>query len=132
MSEQLCHNQNTTHLSLDIKEGNISITRLHLGRSDINIHKLSIGQIDKPDCLCHAKEESSKHYLIDCFIFSSERQTLFFLVGHYIPNFSRLSKAAKYKILLFGLETDDSDFDYLNYIITIAVQNFIIKTKRFA
>ena len=120
------------HYAKGSKEGNIFPTRLRLGRSDLNLHKFSIGQIDRPECLCHAKEESTRHYLIDCFLFSAERQTLFSLVEHYIPNFLRLSKTAKCKILLFGLETDDPDFDYLNFIITISVQNYILQTKRFA
>ena len=120
------------HYAKGSKEGNIFLTRLRLGRSDLNLHKFSIGQIDRPECLCHAKEESTRHYLIDCFLFSAERQTLFSLVEHYIPIFLRLSKAAKCKILLFGLETHDPDFDYLNFIITISVQNYILQTKRFA
>ena len=68
------------HYAKGSKEGNILLTRLHLGRSDLSLHKFSIGQIDRPDCLCHAKEESTRHYLIDCFLFSAERQTLFSLV----------------------------------------------------
>ena len=40
--------------------------------------------------------------------------------------------AAKYNILLYGLKTNDPDFDHLNFIITKAVQNFIIQTKRFS
>ena len=34
-------------------------------------------------------------------------------------------------ILMYGLKSDDSLYNYLNTRITIAVQNFILKTKRF-
>ena len=97
----------------------------------LNLHRFTIGQVDKPECFCHAKEETTKHYILDCFLYTAERQTLFNLVEHYIPKFSRLSKAAKLELLLYGIKTDDPDYNYLNTIITIAVQNYIMKTKRF-
>ena len=90
-----------------------------------------IGQLDNPECLCHFREESSKHYILDCFLYTAERQNLFTLVEYFIPTFSRLSKSDKFNILLYGLKTDNSDYDYLNMKITIALQNFIITTKRF-
>ena len=37
----------------------------------------------------------------------------------------------KLNILLFGLNTDNPEYNYLNTQITIAVQTFILKTKRF-
>ena len=120
------------HFSKGSKIGNQLLTRLRVGHSELNLHKFSVGQIDKPDCLCHAKEESTKHYLIDCFLYTTKRQNLFSLVGHYIPRFNGLSKAAKHNLLLFGLKTNDPDFDHLNFIITKAVQDFIIQTKRFS
>ena len=52
-------------------------------------------------------------------------------VEHYIPNFKNLNKKHKLNILLKGIETDDPEFFYLNKTLTIAVQNFIIETKRF-
>ena len=104
---------------------------MRVGRSDLNLHKFTIEQVDKPECLCHAKDESPKHYFLDCFLYTAERQNLFTLVEHYIPKFSRLTKAAKLDLLLYGLKNDNSDYDHLNFKITIAVQNFIFKTKRF-
>ena len=37
----------------------------------------------------------------------------------------------KLDILLYGLNTDNPDYNYLNIQITIALQSFILKTKRF-
>jgi hypothetical protein len=82
--------------------------------------------------LCHAKNESSLHYLIDCFLYSGERQTLFNLVEHYIPNFNQLNKAKKYEVLVNGIHADNPDYNATNTTISISVQNFIFKTKRFS
>ena len=81
--------------------------------------------------MCHSKEESTKHFLLDCFLYSAERRILFSLVEHYIPTFQRLTKTNKYEILMYGLRTENPEYNYLNTTITIAVQHFILKTKRF-
>ena len=99
--------------------------------SSRNPDKYTIGQADKPDCFCHFKEESPKHFFLDCFLYTAERQTLFSLVEHYIPKFSSLSKSKQFNILMFGLNSENSDYDYLNRRVTIGLQNFILKTKRF-
>ena len=124
--------QKFNHFSKGSKNGNSLLTRLRVGQSELNLHKFSVGQVENPDCICHANQESTKHYLLDCFLYTTERQKLFLLVEHYIPKFKGLSKAAKYNILLYGLKTNDPDFDHLNFILTKAVQNFIIQTKRFS
>ena len=95
------------------------------------LHKFTIGQLDKPECMCHFKEESPKHFFLDCFLYTTERQTLFSLVEHYIPKFQRLSNSEKFNILMNGLKPENPDYDYLNMKITIALQLFIIKSKRF-
>ena len=79
--------------------------------------------------MCHAKEESSIHFMMDCFLYTAERQTLFDLVKHYIPNFSILKRNAKVQLLLNGIKVNEPDYNHLNTIITNAVQTFIIQTK---
>ena len=86
---------------------------------------------ENTECQCQFKNESPEHYFLQCFLYSPERQILFNLVEHYIPNFKNLNKKQKLNILLTGLETDDPEYFYLNKTLTIAVQNFIIQTKRF-
>ena len=120
------------HFSKGSKIGNKLLTRVRLERSDLNLHTFSIGLSESSECLCHAKNESSLHYLIDCFLYSGERQTLFNLVEHYIPNFKQLTKAKKYDILVNGLYPDNPDYYSTNTTISISVQNFIFKTKRFS
>ena len=119
------------HNSCGTKIGNCLITRIRVGRSDLNLHKFTIGQADKPECLCHFKEESPKHFFLDCFLYTAERQTLFSLVEHYIPKFSSFSKSKQFNILMHGLNSENSEYYYLNTRITIGLQNFILKTKRF-
>ena len=82
--------------------------------------------------MCHAKQESSLHFIIDCFLYSNERQTLYNLVEQFIPNFKTFNKSKKYEILVMGINTDNPDYNYLNTNITYAIQNFIFRTKRFS
>ena len=69
--------------------------------------------------------------MIDCFLYTVERQTLFGLVEHYIPKFTTFTKKRKYELLISGLKIDNPDYYDLNRNITFAVQNYIIQTKRF-
>ena len=119
------------HFSKGSKIGNSLFSKIRLNRSDLNQHKFDIGQHDTPECLCHAKSESSLHYIMDCFLYSGERQTLFNLVEHYIPNFTKLSKTKQFEILLLGISPENPEFHTTNTILSIAVQKFILKSKRF-
>ena len=100
-------------------------------RSELNLHKFSIGQSESAECSCHFKNESSQHFLIDCFLYSSERQILFDRVEHFIPKFKNFTKSQKHEILVKGFNINDPDFLYTNTSISIAVQKFIFKSKRF-
>ena len=115
------------HFSKGSKVGNCLLTRLRLERSDLNLHKFNIGQIDSPECSCHAKYESSLHYLIDCFL----NVTLSNLVESYIPNFKTMCKNKKYEVLLMGIDPENPEFVHTDTILSIAVQKFIFETKRF-
>ena len=119
------------HLSKGSKIGNTLLTRIRLERSYLNLHTFNISHSETPECLCHAKNESSIHYLIDCFLYSTERQTLYSLVEHYFPNFKNLNKNKKYQVLVMGINPDNPDYFHTNTKISIAVQHFILKTNRF-
>ena len=67
------------HFSRGSKIGNKLLTKIRVGRSDLNQHKHVIGLSDTPECLCHFRQESPLHYFIDCFLYLPERQTLFSL-----------------------------------------------------
>ena len=91
-----------------------------------------IGLIDNPQCECFHREESPLHYFIDCFLYLPERQVLFDLFEHYIPNFKNFTKQKQFEILLRGVNLDNDEFFRTNITLTIAVQNFILHTKRFS
>ena len=65
------------HFDKGSKNGNTLLTRIRLDRADLNQHKYSIGKSDSPECVCHAKQESSYHFMIDFFLYDCERQILF-------------------------------------------------------
>ena len=120
------------HFARGSKLGNTLLTRIRVGRSFLNQHSFTIGLADSPECLCHFKNESPEHYFLDCFLYSQERQTLFSLIEHHIPNFNRLTKKRKLDLILQGLDKDNPDFLPLNTTLTKAVQNFVLTTKRFS
>ena len=119
------------HFSRGNKFANKLLTQIRVGRSDLNQHKFTIGHVDSPECSCHSKFESPEHYFLQCFLYSLERQKLFSLIEHYVPNFPRLNQKLKLDVLLRGVEPDNEEFTNLNTTLTKAVQNFIMSTKRF-
>ena len=119
------------HYNVGPKQSNSYLTWLRTGQTNLNLHKFTIGLADEPTCLCHSPNESSEHYLLECFLFSTERQTLFNLAEQVIPNFRRISKKGKFRILTKGIQTDNPEYYHTNKRISLAVQSFILKTKRF-
>ena len=53
-------------------------------------------------------------------------------VEHYIPQFLSKTKQDQYDILVTGINTDQPEFNSTNTTITIAVQKFVLTTKRFS
>ena len=120
------------HFSRGDKLGNSLLTQIRVGRSYLNEHKFTIGHSESPECLCHFKTESPQHYFLDCFLYLPERQTLFTLIEHYVPNFTTWTKKKKLDLILRGINVDNPDLLSLNTTLTKAVQNFIAKTNRFS
>jgi hypothetical protein len=60
------------HFARGSKIGNTLLTRIRVGRSLLNQHKLTIGLADSPECLCHFRSESPEQYLLDCFLYSPD------------------------------------------------------------
>ena len=119
------------HFGKGSKLGNTLITKIRVGRSSLNQHKFTIGISESPECFCHFKVESPEHYFLDCFLFSLERQNLFDLIEHYVPNFIRLNKKQKLEVILRGVNIENEELLQTNITLTKAVQNFILSTKRF-
>ena len=114
------------------KEGNKLITRLRVDRSYLNSHSFSIGHSDTPHCSCGSgHQETTKHFLFTCRLYCSERQTMLDLVGQYLPLFPKLYQTTKFDILLYGYKSHNPDYNEINKNITLAVQKYILNTKRF-
>ena len=120
------------HFKKGSKLGNKLITRIRVGRSNLNQHKFTIGLSESPECMCHYKTESPEHYFLDCFLYLPERRILFDLIEHYVPFFNTLNKKKKLDLILRGVNLEQEQFLSTNITLTKAVQTFIISTKRFA
>ena len=117
------------HYSYGSRLGNKLLTRLRLGRSYLNSHGYTIGKVTSPACLCHSRNETVKHYMLECFLYTIERQSLLEQVEQHVAGFASLSQENKLNILLFGF-LDNEKFP-TNIKIMPLVQNYIIQTKRF-
>ena len=120
------------HFSKGTKLGNSLLTKIRVGRSNLNQHQFTIGLSDSPECLCHFRNETPIHYFLDCFLYLPERQILFDLVEHYIPNFQRMNRNQKFDILLKGIDIENPEIISTNITLTKAVKKFLISYKRFS
>ena len=68
--------------SVGHKHSNSILTRFRTGRTDLNLNRFTIGLSTDPSCPCHYKFESSEHFMLDCFLYTVERQKLFDQVEH--------------------------------------------------
>ena len=120
------------HFAGGSKISNSLLTKIRVGRSDLKLHKFTIGLVHNPQCDCYFREESPSHYFLDCFLYMPERRVMFDLFEHYIPNFRNFIKKKKLEIILNGINADNDEFLRTNTTLTIAIQNFITHTNRFS
>ena len=90
------------HFLYGSRLGNKLLTRLRLGRSFLNSHGFAVGKTTSPACQCHYNNETTKHYMMDCFLYTNERRSLFDQIGQLVTNFDRWSQSRKFDLLLFG------------------------------
>ena len=67
--------------------------------------------------------------MLDCWLYTVERTLLFDQMNELVTGFDRLSQKNKLDILLFGYS--DTELLPISAKINLAVQKFIIQTKRF-
>ena len=115
--------------SFGSKTGNSYHTQLRVGRSQLNGHLFEIGLAKTPGCLCGHKLESVTHFLLDCFLYQNERETL-------MQNINDLIKSQPYKTFLCNtmLHGDYSDELHKNFntnkMIFFHVQQILCQTNR--
>ena len=117
------------HFSCGSRLGNKLLTRLRLGRSYLNSDGYAIGKVESPSCLCHHRNETIKHYMLECFLYTIERKSLFDQVKQLVTNFDRMSQQSKLDMLMFGYP--DTDHLLINKKLTLLVQTYILQTKWF-
>lgn len=109
------------------------LTRLRVGRSQLNQHMFTVGLSDTEKCTCTCNvKETTLHFMTQCPLFTENRQILFNKIKYFIPNFENLSKNRQYEILLLGYEIDNPTLTSINTKIMIATQHFLQKSKRFS
>ena len=107
------------------KRGCSLLTQLRIG------HAFPLGLSLSPKCLCHAPRESPGHMLLKCFMYYKERLTLLSKVENLLPKFKNFTEKKQLQVLLFGLFPDNPDYYQINKSLQIAVQQFLLSTKRF-
>ena len=112
------------------KYANSLHTQLRVDQSYLNSHGFKINLKEDDLCLC-SRSETMSHYILSCFLYQKERRVMFDKISEYLPNFQTLAKSKQLEIILFGINLSNSEPDSRNIPIVFAVQNYILKTKRF-
>ena len=119
------------HFERGTKYGCSLLTRIRIGRSYLNEQSFQIGHTDASKCLCEHPQETSLHYITQCWLYTEERRTLYDQVEQIFPKFKSLGQNKQYEFLVEGYMKDNPDYLQLNVKIMILTQNYILKTKQF-
>ena len=113
------------------KFGNAIHTQIRLNCSQLNSHLYSFGLSSTPYCLCQA-QETTKHFLLECFLYSNERHELFEKLKGVLErrHTDHYNKSELLLILLHGEKPDIPEKYSHNKLIFKYVQEFLIKSKK--
>ena len=114
------------------KISNALVCRLRVERRYLHAHSFIIGRAKSPECWCQEPIESTQHYILHCWLFKVERVTLYNLVKLVLPIFENLPYCKQFDILMFGYKKDNPDFYFVNVKIQLALQKYVLQTKRFS
>ena len=120
----------SSYLSTGSKIGNRLHTRLRLNSSDLKDHRFKLGKSDSAKCSCGAATENSEHFLLICPLFRTEREELFERLTEILSeNFQNIPRKKKIETLLNG---PSRVMKVTRHDTAMAVQSYILKTRRFA
>mgnify|MGYP000176344217 CR=1 FL=1 len=114
---------------------NILINRLRVDFSALNAHLFSRRLIENPSCPCGCPSETINHFLLQCPLHDTPRQTLVARISEIILNenldlnFNRLRNSEKVNLLLFGTQVASYE---CNCLLVEATMHFLSNTNRFA
>ena len=106
------------------------LTRLRLRLSHLRVHKFSHNFSDCQDelCICGTNIESMNHFLLQCPLYLSERQTLMKQIRDVEISILDQNENGLSYTLLFG---SDKLSDFKNVCILSATIEYILSTERF-
>ena len=85
------------------KTGNSLHTKLRLNASKLNAHLFSIQQTSSPSCACGYHSENTKHFLLYCPSYLSQRKILYDTLSNTLNSeFSTIPSSEQLNILIHG------------------------------
>ena len=128
ITEQLGTPQPPEFYALGSKTGNILHTRLRNEMSGLNSHLFKIQRTTAPSCPCGHNTESVRHYLLECSLYTNQRNTLFNNIRLTLNcDLTQHSALTQLQILLRGTHLDSGDGRTVAYHL----QTFILNSRRF-
>jgi hypothetical protein len=104
-------------------------TRLRLHNSSLNYDLFQHNCISSPACACGYYRETCKHHLLDCSHFQANNAQLLTSAADCLNyHWTTVNDNVKLNYLLHGCNKVDF---HSNRILFLAVQDFIINSKRF-
>ena len=102
-------------------------TKLRVNVSNLNAHLFSLQKVDSPSCSCGYPSENTKHFLLICPLYRTQREALFQTLSSALnTDFSTIPSSAQLEILLFGKQLGHG----LDSVVATAVQRFLIQAHR--
>ena len=107
--------------------GNMLHTQLRLKSSRLNHHRYLQGKTNTPTCRCGHAREDTRHFLLDCPIYLSEREAFFARLQTFLQiDFRNLPRSKQLDLLMHGPQSDSS----LAKLVAKCCQSFVLRTKQ--
>ena len=111
------------------KSYNILHSRLRMNMSHLNSHQFMIQKVESPECICGHRNEDTNHFVLNCPIYESSRNTMFTKLSRKLKtDFRRLSPKRQLAILLHGADLSSGD----GAAVALYFQDFLQGSKRFS
>lgn len=123
ISTPLTIQPNLTPCSIQ-REGEIIISQLRIGFSDLNDHLFEKGCTDSPACECGHAKEDARHLFFSCPLYNTIRQNLFTELSNM-----NLPVPISLKLLLYG--NPQKLTSIMNNNVFKCVSEYVLQTKRF-
>ena len=107
--------------------GNVLHTKLRLNVSKLNAHLFSLQRTDSPSCSCGHPLENTRHFLLKCPLYTTQRETLFLTLSLTLnTDFCRIHPSEQLDIIIYGKHLSRG----VDGVVATAVQRFLFQTHR--